>query len=214
MAQTGLAANRPRRRQAEIWSDEVSWEPEPRPRRTGFAPDELVQRPAPRARPPRARGERPHHPEDAAWLEATAAIFERAPAPVRAATANAPVPVAAAAGASVPLPAAAPEHPDEPPAPALAAAPPAAATRRTVKIQGRGAERPVPRRSSEVSRRSSAEVPRRSTAAAPRRPAPAWHERPSFHADRVAMWAVVLGILLVIVAATSAHAAVLTHALH
>jgi hypothetical protein len=40
------------------------------------------------------------------------------------------------------------------------------------------------------------------------------HERPGFRPDRAAMWAVLLGLLLVLVAATSSHAAVLAHAMH
>jgi hypothetical protein len=35
------------------------------------------------------------------------------------------------------------------------------------------------------------------------------HERPGFKADRAALWAVMLGVLLILVAATSAHAAIL-----
>jgi hypothetical protein len=45
-----------------------------------------------------------------------------------------------------------------------------------------------------------------------RRPAVPAHERPGFRPDRAAMWAVFLGLLLVLVAATSSHAAVLVHA--
>jgi len=40
-----------------------------------------------------------------------------------------------------------------------------------------------------------------------RRPPSLPHERPGFQPDRVAMWAVLLGVLLVLVAATSSHAA-------
>jgi hypothetical protein len=61
--------------------------------------------------------------------------------------------------------------------------------RRTVRIQGRGAERHLP-----PSRRG--------------RPTRRAHERVGFKPDRAAMWAVLLGILLVLVAAASAHAAV------
>jgi hypothetical protein len=46
----------------------------------------------------------------------------------------------------------------------------------------------------------------------PRRPARTVHERTGTRPDRIAMWAVLLGILLVLVAATSSHAATL-HAL-
>jgi hypothetical protein len=45
-----------------------------------------------------------------------------------------------------------------------------------------------------------------------RRPQEALHRRPGFQPDRFAMWAVLLGLLLVLVAATSSHAA--THAAH
>jgi hypothetical protein len=47
-----------------------------------------------------------------------------------------------------------------------------------------------------------------------RRPALPAHERSGFRPDRAAMWAVFLGLLLVLVAATSSHAAVLAHAIH
>jgi hypothetical protein len=35
------------------------------------------------------------------------------------------------------------------------------------------------------------------------------HERPGFRPDRAAMWAVILGMVLILVAVTSAHAAIL-----
>jgi hypothetical protein len=63
---------------------------------------------------------------------------------------------------------------------------PRAPERRTITIQGRGAERNRP-----PSRR-------------PRRP---MHERSGFRPDRTAMWAVLLGLLLVLAAATSSRAA-------
>ncbi|MBV8955852.1 MAG: hypothetical protein JO179_17070 [Solirubrobacterales bacterium] len=65
--------------------------------------------------------------------------------------------------------------------------------RRTITIQGRGAERsrPSPTRRPHVRRR---------------------HERHGFRPDRAAMWAVLLGVVLVLVAATSSHAAVGTTA--
>jgi hypothetical protein len=66
---------------------------------------------------------------------------------------------------------------DEPPA------------RRTITITGRGAERNL--WAAGAGRRRSA-----------RRP----HERAGFKPDRVAMWAVFLGLLLIFVAAASAHA--------
>jgi hypothetical protein len=60
--------------------------------------------------------------------------------------------------------------------------------RRTVTIQGRGAERNLPW--PDASRR---------------RPQRRVHERAGFKPDRIAMWAVLLGILLVLVAVLSAH---------
>lgn len=65
--------------------------------------------------------------------------------------------------------------------------------RRTVTITGRGAERYDPRFQNGVRQR-------------PHRPA---HERPGFRPDRMALWAVVLGVVLILVAATSSHAAAL-----
>jgi len=59
--------------------------------------------------------------------------------------------------------------------------------RRTITIQGRGAERYTPR-------------PRRHRPRAP-------HERAGFRPDRAALWAVLLGVLLILAAATSSHAA-------
>lgn len=60
--------------------------------------------------------------------------------------------------------------------------------RRTIKIQGRGAERNLP-------------LPD----ATRRRPAVRAYERAGFRPDRLAMWAVILGFLLVFVAVISAH---------
>lgn len=65
---------------------------------------------------------------------------------------------------------------------------PDASGRRTVVIKGRGAERNL---------WESGTVPRRAS----RLP----HHRTTFRPDRVAMWAVFLGLLLVLVAAMSAH---------
>ena len=64
--------------------------------------------------------------------------------------------------------------------------------RRTVTIHGRGAER-------------------YSATAQRRRPTRRPHEREGFRPDRAAMWAVMLGFILVLVAATSSHAATITH---
>jgi hypothetical protein len=89
---------------------------------------------------------------------------------------------------------------ERPVAPAPRMAPPSAAApvasagarvadggRRTVVIRGHGAERNLP----------------------VARPTLRRHERPGFRADRAALWAVMLGLLLILVAATSAHAAIL-----
>ena len=65
----------------------------------------------------------------------------------------------------------------------------ASPARRTVKIQGRGAERNLP---------WSGQTTRR-------RPSRAMHERAGLRPDRLAMWAVFLGLLLVLVAAMSGH---------
>ncbi len=64
--------------------------------------------------------------------------------------------------------------------------------RRTVTIRGRGAERNLP----------------------VTRPTLRRHERPGFRPDRTALWAVLLGMLLILVAAASAHAAVLSQLAH
>src|SRR5579884_1760430 len=128
----------------------------------------------------------------------------RHPRPTRAAS---PKPVRAVGGLDArPRPVAAPPRPvavrPQPtpapprsaPAPSNAAAVPrgGVAGRRTVTIQGRGAERYYP-------------APSR------RRPATRAYERPGFRPDRVAMWAVMLGFVLVLIAAASSHAAMLVH---
>ena len=67
------------------------------------------------------------------------------------------------------------------------------AGRRTVTIQGRGADRYYPPR-----RRQDA-----------RRPPMPRYQRSGFRADKTAIWAVALCLLMVLMAAASAHAAVL-----
>jgi hypothetical protein len=67
--------------------------------------------------------------------------------------------------------------------------------RRTVTIRGHGAERELA-------------FPQNGRA---RRPAVRRHERPGFQPDRTALWALMLGVVLVLVAATSSHAATLSH---
>jgi hypothetical protein len=62
--------------------------------------------------------------------------------------------------------------------------------RRTVRITGRGAERNLPWPSESARRRGARPV----------------HQRAGFKPDRVALWAVFLGFLLLLVAALSSHA--------
>jgi hypothetical protein len=71
--------------------------------------------------------------------------------------------------------------------------------RRTVTIRGRGSERYTP-----------------PSHGRSRRPSERAYERAGFRPDKVAMWAVLMGLVLVLAAATSSHAAVLSavHALH
>ncbi|MDQ6806545.1 MAG: hypothetical protein M3065_16620 [Actinomycetota bacterium] len=71
-------------------------------------------------------------------------------------------------------------------------------TRRTVTIRGQVADRRSPRMI-EVDRRRPARRPR---------------DRVMSRPDRVALWAVLLCLLLVVAAATSAHAAVRLHSAH
>jgi hypothetical protein len=79
--------------------------------------------------------------------------------------------------------------------------PPVAPGRRTVSIKGHGAEGYASRNGV---RASAAERHRH----LPR------HERSGFQPDRVAMWAVLLGMMMVLAAAASAHAAVIAHHVH
>lgn len=112
--------------------------------------------------------------------------------PLHATAAGQPNPAAAHlpdATAPRPADAIAVRRPDATPA----RRPEATPARRTVTIRGHGDERTVPSRSR--SRR-------------PERP----YERSGFRADRAAIWAVLLCALLVLIAATTAHAATL-HAL-
>jgi hypothetical protein len=76
---------------------------------------------------------------------------------------------------------------------------PRTAARRTVTIRGRGDERAIPPAS-----RSRPPVSRS-------RPPVRRRRSHSFRPDRVALWAVMLGVLLVLVAAASAHAAATIH---
>jgi hypothetical protein len=85
----------------------------------------------------------------------------------------------ATASSEAPLPDAAPSTWSVPEPPA----------RRTITITGRGAERNLPWPTDSSRRRSARRV----------------HERAGFRPDRFAMWALFLGLLLLLVAATSAH---------
>ncbi len=122
-----------------------------------------------------------------------AAFRERTATNGRVAPAGAPAPIRAPRPYDdPPAPARAPRSYDDPLAPARTRAPRSyddPPARRTVTIRGQVADRYSP-----ASRRRP-DVPR--------------HERPGFRPDRVAMWAVLLGLILVLVAATSAHAALL-----
>ena len=127
------------------------------------------------------------------------------------------------------------------PRPTSTAGPPAASHggagipgRRTVTIRGVGAEawaarpssrssRPAPSRSSPAPSGLSRPAPSRSSRRAPSRSSrsssaarrrPRAYERAGFRPDRVAMWAVLLGVVLVLVAATSSHAAQTPAAAH
>ena len=68
--------------------------------------------------------------------------------------------------------------------------------RRTVTITGRGVEAWQARNGTRPSSAQRLTQPKR-------------HEREGFRPDRIAMWAVLLGIVLLMVAVTSSHAAVL-----
>ncbi len=118
--------------------------------------------------------------------EITRGAFAGFDSPRRRITGAAPKPAPAARVRSTP--AAAPLPSPQPPARGTGVP-----GRRTVTIRGYGAERNVPRSPAHERRRTE-----------PR------HQRPGFQADRMAMWAVLLGIILVVVCAASAHGAVLT----
>ena len=117
----------------------------------------------------------------------------------RSGAASAPVRVRVAPEDSTPPSAAAPAWDEsfaEWPQPAEAPA------RRTVTISGHGSEGYASRHGTSPSMaQRHRKLPR--------------HERAGFRPDRAAMWAVLLGVILMLAAATSSHAATLaTHALH
>jgi hypothetical protein len=79
--------------------------------------------------------------------------------------------------------------------------PPVATGRRTVSIKGHGAEGYTTRNGTRASvAERHLQLPR--------------HERSGFQPDRVAMWAVLLGMVMILAAAASAHAAVIVHHVH
>lgn len=188
----------------------------PSPRADG--PAAGVKRPAARIERPAARGDRPPagiesaetRVEHRAARGASAAPVERpagraaTPARRRSGPHPGPFVVQTEVGAVSVDVVAHPAHVPAPPAeadPARAGATGApagagVAGRRTVTIRGRGAERdlafPEPGRA--------------------RRPPVRRHERPGFKPDRAGLWALLLGVVLVLVAATSSHAATLSHA--
>src|SRR5579884_3265764 len=126
--------------------------------------------------------------EDEVWQEAFARREPARPNRRRLEAIEGGRPARATASASVPAPQTAAAAPRS--EAALADRTPALAppVRRTVTIQGRGAERHLP-------------IPDASR----RRPSRRAYERSGFRPDRVAMWAVFLGLMLVLVAIASGH---------
>ncbi len=167
----------------------------PRPRQATVAPPPAG--PPPADVPAVASGPVPARRPASTGRPASAPARRQTSAPARRQT-SAPArrPASASAPASAPASASAPaasstrkpERPYEDPVVGPSG-------RRTVTIRGRGAERDLTW----------------STYQSHRRPELPAHERPGFRPDRAAMWAVLLGLILVLVAATSSHAAVLTH---
>jgi hypothetical protein len=152
--------------------------------------DEVWQEAFTRREPARPRPERRLHAIDGGRARATPATNERRPAPPpaapRARSERPPAGAPRTAAAQRPSPAAPEARPAAPAASQATAG--GVAGRRTVTIRGYGAERNLP-------------WPDGSS----RRPQRRLHERSGFRPDRVAMWAVMLGILLVIVAVASPH---------
>jgi hypothetical protein len=83
--------------------------------------------------------------------------------------------------------------------------------RRTVVIRGQVVDRYSPRRSVAAAGRHGGSVASRSGSPAPRAATRRRrsYDLPRSRPDRIALWAVVLGIVLLLAAATSSHAAVL-----
>ncbi len=177
------AVPRPRVNVLSRASDDV--EPRPRAaaaRRSAAAPPSAGARQSAAAPPPVA-AQRPR-PTGAA---------RPAPSGARATAARRPAAASARPAAASARPVAASAPPTRTAAPTVPGPAPA---RRTVTIRGRGAERELAFPSYDRARR----------------PATRRHERPGFQPDRTAMWAVMLGVLLVLVACASAHAASLPRA--
>ncbi len=102
--------------------------------------------------------------------------------------------------------------------------------RRTVVIRGQVADRYTPRRSTIRPVETDYRSPRAGTRAhddvrpgdarrSYERPRPSSRRRrpydpPRARPDRIAMWAVLLGVVLILAAATSSHAAVMAHIVH
>jgi hypothetical protein len=138
---------------------------------------------------PRRADPRGDDPREAVRARSAVAFRERSTTARRASTV--PRPVGVPRSEAGPAPVRAPRTQDRAATRAVALEHDQPPARRTVTIRGQ-----VDDRYGATSRRRP-DVPR--------------HERPGFQPDRVAMWAVLLGVILVLVAATSAHAAVLLH---
>jgi hypothetical protein len=223
MPQAGVPA-RARRRYAAPWWEELdreafrfptAYEVKPARRAVARTEDGSVRATAPATdqHPPVAHGTRPAangrasaaHPRASAAEARAAAVHQRASTDGRALAATRRVSGRVAGPSSRPRPvAAAPAPPAAAPSPVRAPTPagvPVSAAaeraaaragvaegeRRTVIIRGYGAERNLP----------------------VARPTLRRHERPGFRPDRAALWAVFLGLVLILVAVASAHGAVL-----
>lgn len=228
MRQEGVSMTPVRERRERRWVDfgvDEGWEQAPARRRHAMATPPSDRSARVEAEPGRLEAavsrQAAGHADDEAWgdpdLRPAPMAGRRALAPVSAPTPRHARPssarrgdrtVAPVAAAHVPKsPAAARrsgiardaanglDRPDSLPPSSAHAAP---AGRRTVTIRGRGAERDLAFPAYDRARRTS--TPR--------------HERPGFRPERTALWAVFLGLLLVLVAAMSAHAAVPRHFAH
>jgi hypothetical protein len=189
MPQAGVSVSTPRsRRRVQAWldwSEDELWV-SPRPRASVASdrgPVASERRPPTAERPPRARA-------------AAALARDRSAAPPARDRSAAP-PARDRFAAPPPRRAAEPRHEASrstapaAPLPPLRESPAPPAGRRTITITGHGDDRRTGRAA--VAERSRPQ----------RRP----HERPGYRPDRIALYAVLLGVVLVLVAATSSHAA-------